>query len=472
MTTLDNGVIIDESSWDSQNFTPAAQVPAVYGMPRKISSVTVHHWGDPAWGQKFNAVADYLSRPGGDTSAHFVVEAGRIACLISPDHAAWHAGSTAGNATSIGIEMNPRASEEDMQTLASLIRWLESMYGSLMIYRHSDWFGTACPGAYADKIGHIVDLVNTGKPTSGAKNVPASAKTITLTPVTGYPVTQKFGAGAELSSNLGGGHTGIDYGCPAGTPAVALEAGTVLWADWAANLPRTSWEARWYIVGGGYQGLSTDAGIVVVIDHGNYISTYSHLSETKLNPSDTVVQGQEVGKTGYTGYTYGNRVFGMNNPAGAHLHFECLPKPFQWGNGYYGRVDPAPYFTQTVEKKNRLASATVLRAELEKEKNELSILTEKVHNELTGGQTDLGTEVSWLSKNFNVVLKGISNIRLEILNQKIAKLGETQPKGETTTLATEVAYNADNFKRVFNSLNAVNQRLAQIDARLAKIESK
>lgn len=471
MTTLDNGIVIDESSWNSQNYTPAAQVPAVYGIPRKISAVTVHHWGDPAWGQKFNTVADYLSRAGGDTSAHFVVEAGRVACLISPDDAAWHAGSATGNATSIGIEMHPRASEEDMQTLASLIRWLESIYGSLMIYRHSDWFGTACPGAYADKIGHIVDLVNAGKPTSGTKNVPASAKTITLTPVTGYQVLQNFGDGKDLSSNTGVGHSGMDFATPVGTPAIALEAGTVLWADWAQNLPGTSWTDRWFIGSRGFAGLPIDAGICIIIQHGTWISTYSHMNKTDLNPGDKVVQGQVVGETGYTGYTYNSVTgFAYEEPRGAHLHFEALVDTTNYyttndGSMIYGRVDPRPYFIQTVEASNQLASATVLRAELEKEKKELSILTEKFKNFKTGGQTDAATELGWLPQNFQTVFESISNIRKELLNQKILKQGATQKQGDMTSLALEVAYMADNFART-------HQALARIEARLDKIEGK
>lgn len=449
MTTLDNGVVIDESSWNSQNFTPAAQVPAVYGMPRKINSVTVHHWGDPVWGQKFNAVADYLSRVGGDTSAHFVVEAGRVACLISPDDAAWHAGSATGNATSIGIEMNPRASEEDMQTLASLIRWLESVYGSLMIYRHSDWFGTACPGAYGDKIGRIVDLVN------GGKSVVAASSSGMIYPVdkSKYPITQSFSQ--DLTTmNAGAAHGAIDFATPVGTSVKAVSDGSVLFADWSKNLTRASDEARYYIGDGEIYG-ALDAGIIVLIDHGDFISEYAHLNETALNTGDMVRLGDEIGKSGATGYVFG-----------AHLHYGVMRKPIDFANGYYGRSDPEQLMREK-NKKNTLqkASATVLRAEIEKEKENLSVLTEKFKNFKTGGQTDAATELGWLPQNFQIVFESIANIRKEVLNQKILKQGATQKQGEMTSLALEVSYLADNFARTHQALERIEKRLEKLEGK-------
>lgn len=333
MTVLDNGVMVDETTWFSPNFTPAAQVPAVYGLPRTIDGVTVHWWNDPALNPTFDGAASYLSRAGGNTSAHFIVQGSRVACIVSPVNAAWHAGSARGNATTIGIEMSPWATEADMATLASLIRWLEKAYGkSLNIYQHKEWSLTACPGAYSSKIGELVNLVNAGpSAATPVATAPASSAGMVY-PVTGYTLTQAFNGGQALATNLGGGHTGVDWATPTGTPVKAVADGTVLFEDWASNLPRTSWADRWYLTGGGYAGITTDAGIVVVIDHGGYLSISAHLSETKLHKGDRVSRGQEIGKTGNTGYT-----------TGPHLHFEILPKPFAWSNGFYGRTDPISF---------------------------------------------------------------------------------------------------------------------------------
>lgn len=342
MNTLDIGIPIDETTWSSPNYTPSALVAQVYGLPREVDGIAIHHWNGVEYNPTFDATSSHLSRAGGNTSAHFVVQAGRVACLVSPDNAAWHAGSAWGNARTIGIECSPWATDADMAAIASLIRWLEKLYGkSLDIYRHMDFSATACPGRYKDLIGRLVGMVNAGiTKVLGAPVTAAPAGMVP--PVSGYKVTQAFNAGQDLDTNLGGGHTGTDYGTPIGTPVVAVADGTVLWADWADNLPQTSWADRWYLAGGGYGGLTTSAGIVVVIDHGGYLSISAHLNETQLNTGNTVKRGQQIGETGATGFVYG-----------AHLHFEILPKPFAWSNGFYGRTNPQTFIQA------RQATATV-----------------------------------------------------------------------------------------------------------------
>ena len=173
MTTLKTGTVIDETTWNSPNYTPAASVPAVFGRPRTTSRVTIHHWGND--GQSFNNVANYLSRSGGNTSAHFVVEAGRVACLVSPANAAWHSGSAEGNATSIGIECRPEMSEGDINEVVALIEWLEDVYGPQEVWLHREWSATACPGRYANMRDEIVNRVNQLQGTSGNAQAPAPA---------------------------------------------------------------------------------------------------------------------------------------------------------------------------------------------------------------------------------------------------------------------------------------------------------
>lgn len=173
MTTLKTSTVIDETTWNSPNYTPAASVPAVFGRPRTTSRVTIHHWGND--GQRFNDVANYLSRNGGTTSAHFVVEAGRVACLVSPENAAWHSGSAEGNATSIGIECRPEMSEGDLAEVVALIEWLEDVYGPQEVWLHREWSATACPGRYASMRNEIVRRVNALQSTSGHAQAPAPA---------------------------------------------------------------------------------------------------------------------------------------------------------------------------------------------------------------------------------------------------------------------------------------------------------
>lgn len=131
------------------------------------------------------------------------------------------------------------------------------------------------------------------------------------------------------------GHAGQDIGAPIGTPVHAIAAGTVLWADWGTNLPGDESDAgyreRWYLY-------KTFPGIVIVIQHDGWKGVYAHLSETPLNPGDTVTEGQQIALSGNT------RAPGVT--LGAHLHVEALiDDSYTTGNGLiYGRTDPTPYF--------------------------------------------------------------------------------------------------------------------------------
>jgi murein DD-endopeptidase MepM/ murein hydrolase activator NlpD len=84
-------------------------------------------------------------------------------------------------------------------------------------------------------------------------------------------------------------HEGIDIGCAYGSPNRAAAAGTVIYSGWL----------------GGY-------GNLVVVDHGNGLSTaYAHASSLLVGMGQHVAQGETVSLVGSTG-----------NSSGPHLHFE------------------------------------------------------------------------------------------------------------------------------------------------------
>jgi murein DD-endopeptidase MepM/ murein hydrolase activator NlpD len=84
-------------------------------------------------------------------------------------------------------------------------------------------------------------------------------------------------------------HEGIDIGCSYGTPNRAAASGTVIYSGWL----------------GGY-------GNLVVVDHGNGLSTaYAHASSLLVGVGLSVSQGETVSLVGSTG-----------NSSGPHLHFE------------------------------------------------------------------------------------------------------------------------------------------------------
>ena len=84
-------------------------------------------------------------------------------------------------------------------------------------------------------------------------------------------------------------HDGIDIGVPEGTPVHAAAAGTVIYAGWMS----------------GY-------GNIVVIDHGNGLSTaYAHNSQLIVGQGATVGKGFVIALSGNTGHS-----------TGPHVHFE------------------------------------------------------------------------------------------------------------------------------------------------------
>lgn len=147
-----------DTSHDSPNFTKASDSKAVFGQPRVIKGITIHHWGDPATNPSFNGVRDYLCRANGNTSAHFVASGTnrQVACIVAPGDVAWHSGSATGNATTIGIEVDPRGRDKDYDVAAELVADIRSAYGDVPIYAHNMWSSTSCPGSISiDRIDQL-----------------------------------------------------------------------------------------------------------------------------------------------------------------------------------------------------------------------------------------------------------------------------------------------------------------------------
>lgn len=136
------------TKFTSPNFTAGTQSAKIFGLPRRILGICIHHWGDPASRPTFMGVVNYLCRKGGNTSAHTVIEAGRVASIVDHKHVAWHSGSARGNTTTIGLELNPRASNADYETAAEYIADLWLFYGKLPLSKHSDYKATKCPGQW------------------------------------------------------------------------------------------------------------------------------------------------------------------------------------------------------------------------------------------------------------------------------------------------------------------------------------
>ena len=160
----------------SPNYTPAAQVPSVFGHARKVLGITIHWWDTPARAGSLEGTTAWLTNKASGVSAHAVISGTTVNEIVSPADAAWHAGNAQGNAVSVGIELDPNRISESLPTVIAYCADLERRYGSLLFYGHRDWTTTECPGDYYTLLDKIIGGVNAAL---AAPPAPAPAKPVT-----------------------------------------------------------------------------------------------------------------------------------------------------------------------------------------------------------------------------------------------------------------------------------------------------
>lgn len=110
-----------------------------------------------------------------------------------------------------------------------------------------------------------------------------------IRPISGVPITSRFGPRTHPIFGYRRPHTGTDFGAAGGTKIKAVDSGTVISAGWR----------------GGY-------GKAVLIDHGKgLVSLYGHCSAYYVRAGQTVRRGQTIAAVGSTGFS-----------TGPHLHLE------------------------------------------------------------------------------------------------------------------------------------------------------
>lgn len=182
------------TQWTSPNRSTRAN----FGHSGKPNSIVLHWWDTPARAGTFEGTVSWLCNPQSQVSAHYVVSGRNIACIVSPEEAAWHSGTTKFNGSSIGIEIDPNLPAGTMESVYQLCYELEQTYGSMLFYGHKDVNpGTACPGIIYNKIPEVINKVNAlhksggkvatastpSKQTSKPKPAPSKTKPATTTPV-------------------------------------------------------------------------------------------------------------------------------------------------------------------------------------------------------------------------------------------------------------------------------------------------
>jgi hypothetical protein len=110
-----------------------------------------------------------------------------------------------------------------------------------------------------------------------------------------FPITQKFGENPDWYPTTRG-HPGIDFGCPIGTQVLSVFAGTVVFAGLD---PETVVNSK------------TGYGLHVRIQGPSFLAIYGHFSNLMIKQGCQIVEGQQIGLSGNTGFS-----------TGPHLHFE------------------------------------------------------------------------------------------------------------------------------------------------------
>lgn len=138
----------------------------------------------------------------------------------------------------------------------------------------------------------------------------------------GTRVSQWYGTNPG-GVNPSGGHTGMDFACPVGTPVYAPADGVIVLEGWLTS--PTGADNPWLLTNGG--------GIAIVLDAGDAAPTFimAHLNQSLVNKNQRVRKGDLIGYSGNTGKW----------TTGPHVHFEVLLPGYLIRSSTYGRSNPA-----------------------------------------------------------------------------------------------------------------------------------
>lgn len=172
----------------------------------KITHIVIHHWDDPAKHPSFEGTVGWFESGKGRNSAHYVVQAGRVARMVPESDTAWHAGNWSMNQRSIGIECNPRATKADKATIGQLINDIHARYGNLPIIGHKDVSSTSCPGRYYPPATILAPYI---KPSGGAKPAPTPAPSGDIDVLADAVIRGEYGNGEERKRRLGSNYVAV-----------------------------------------------------------------------------------------------------------------------------------------------------------------------------------------------------------------------------------------------------------------------
>ena len=123
--------------------------------------VVLHWWGTPA-NQDPQGIINWLCNPASKVSSHSVIWPGNVACIVDYCNRSWANGNNWANDNSITLECDPSHVNETIPTIAEYLADLVRqgiLRADFRLSGHKDWYSTACPGDYYDRLKEIRDLV-------------------------------------------------------------------------------------------------------------------------------------------------------------------------------------------------------------------------------------------------------------------------------------------------------------------------
>lgn len=217
---------------------------------------------------------------------------------------------TAGQAVSAGSDTTKTAAESHGSYVATTAQTMLASRDASRVSRSGQRAGLVSQSVSLQDAAEQQAVARNAKLRSQAELAESFAEELKsdewVLPTTGFRISTWFGEGGPYWSS--GYHTGIDFATAYGTPVIAVTNAVVA---------ETGWDGPY-----GNQ-------IRLNLENGDQV-WYNHLSSIEVTAGQAVTKGQEIGRVGDTGNSYG-----------AHVHVE-----YRLVSDLENGVDPKPFFAE------------------------------------------------------------------------------------------------------------------------------
>jgi len=175
--------------------------------------ITIHNTANTNVGADAKAHANYVKNPSTQVSWHYTVDDHQIYQHLPTNEVGWHAGTSAGNSQSIGIEICENADgnhEVAVQIAQELVGVLMANHGIGIgrVVSHQHWSGKYCPNRLLDRWQWFLDGIQKCDTCCTGRVNASGGLNIRATPSSSGAITGSYVDGASV--NILGRTTGSD----------------------------------------------------------------------------------------------------------------------------------------------------------------------------------------------------------------------------------------------------------------------